>query len=120
MYIQHLHHSVHWNIKTNLLHQLKSTAFDVICIQEHPVHHEDREEIRDRSMGEICTNVSKNLTREAIFPELLHNKRTKRRPGKTFIKQLEEDITMGSCDIIKLMEDRINWKRFAMLTWVHP
>ena len=30
-------------------------------------------------MGQTCTNVSKYLAREEIFPELLHNKRRKRK-----------------------------------------
>ena len=71
-------------------------------------------------MDQTWTNVSRNLPREVIFLELLHKRRRKRRPGKAFIKQLEEDTAMSSCDMTKVMEDRINLKRLAMVTRVNP
>ena len=92
----------------------------MICIEEHRVYHEDQEEMRDRSMGQNRTIISKSLANEVIFRESLQEKSRKRRHAKTFIKQLKEHTAMDNCDITNIMEHRTNWKRFAILIWVNP
>ena len=106
--------------QNKLVASAKEYGVDAICIQEHRVYHGNQEEIRDHLMDQTWTNVSRNLPCEVIFLELLHRRCRKTRPGKTFIKQLEEDTSISSCDMTKLMEDRINWKRLAMVTRVNP